>query len=65
MLVDIIAISGVIIGAILIYLNKKKPTMKHLKKVGILIIIISLLIGLPDFLEGFQEGYISGSHLGS
>ena len=64
MTIDIILIFGIIIGAILIKISKKRPTIKGLNKIGILLIIISIVMGLPDFLEGFHEGYNASSSIG-
>jgi uncharacterized membrane protein len=59
---DIIAILGIIIGVILFIIAKKKPNFKVLYIIGLLIILISLAIGAPDFIKGFRNGFSAGFH---
>lgn len=56
---DIVIILGIIIGGILLIVGKKGQTHKHVKIIGIIIIVVCLGMVIPDFIKGFIDG-VSG-----
>ncbi|WPC39767.1 hypothetical protein [Clostridium sp. JS66] len=54
---DTIAIIGIIAGSIILICGKKKGNSNIFKLIGRLVILISLGIVAPDFIEGFKEGF--------
>lgn len=57
-----ISVIGIIIGIIFLIIGVKKQNLKSLKKVGLLIILIIIIINIgvhgSDFIRGFKDGFM-------
>lgn len=60
LVLDIISIMGIVIGLLLWFIGRKKEDYKMIRTIGLIILAISIVVVIPNFLKGFREGFING-----
>ncbi len=59
-MLDIISIIGIVIGLFLWFIGRKKEDYKMLQTIGLIILAVSIVVVIPNFLKGFREGFMNG-----
>lgn len=59
-LTDILSLSLLIAGIVFVVISKKKEQKATFKWVGIALILAGIGISIPDFIQGFKDGFFQG-----